>query len=94
MITYEIKHQPMLMTSEMEEHEEETEEKYVENEAEQLFAAVEEQETGESKESAETEELNKRCAEFIAKMRQRMKFESLPVHSELSSTKINATVSF
>ncbi|KAJ9551586.1 hypothetical protein OSB04_015631 [Centaurea solstitialis] len=55
---------------------------------------VEEQETGESKEAEETEELNKRCAEFIRNMRERMKFESSWQYGSLQSTKINATVSF
>nr|GEV06770.1 hypothetical protein [Tanacetum cinerariifolium] len=53
-------------------------------EAEQCVV-VEEYETGEL---AETEELNKRCAEFISKMRERMRLESL------RRTTLNATVSF
>ncbi|KAJ9551585.1 hypothetical protein OSB04_015630 [Centaurea solstitialis] len=55
---------------------------------------VEEQETGESEEAAETEELNKRCAEFIRNMKERMKFESSYRYRSLQSTKTNATISF
>ncbi|KAI3702652.1 hypothetical protein L6452_28400 [Arctium lappa] len=62
--------------------------------AEQQVGVVEEQETGESKEAAETEELNKRCEEFIRYMRERMKFESSCRYGSLASTKINATISF
>ncbi|KAI3702653.1 hypothetical protein L6452_28401 [Arctium lappa] len=51
--------------------------------AEEQFVVVEEQETGESKEA---EELNKRCAEFIRNMRERMKFESSCRYGRLPST--------
>ncbi|KAF5814628.1 hypothetical protein HanRHA438_Chr03g0125131 [Helianthus annuus] len=40
------------------------------------LVVVEDHETGESKEEAETEELNNRCAQFIRQMRERMKLES------------------
>ncbi|KAI3497223.1 hypothetical protein L1887_39677 [Cichorium endivia] len=61
--------------------------------AEILTAAIDEQETEESKEAAETKELNKKCAEFITKMKERMRLESSSRHSRLLQTQINATIS-
>lgn len=54
--------------------------------AENLIAFIDEQETVESKEAAETKELNKKCAEFITKMRERMRLESSSRHTLVLQT--------
>ncbi|KAI3828111.1 hypothetical protein L1987_02208 [Smallanthus sonchifolius] len=76
--TYEIKRQTLIMSSAMEEQEEKREEDgdEIDHDARSIIEYKTDDQY-ELEDAAETEELNKKCAEFIRKMRERMISESL-----------------
>ncbi|KAL4581440.1 hypothetical protein LXL04_017655 [Taraxacum kok-saghyz] len=61
--------------------------------AEIFYSVIDEQVTEELTEAAETKELNKRCAEFITKMRERMKRESSSRNAGVLRTQLDTAMS-
>ncbi|KAI3703961.1 hypothetical protein L1987_74160 [Smallanthus sonchifolius] len=76
--TYEIKHQTLLKSSAMQEQQEKMEEDGHEIDHDALLIIeYKTDDQDEVEDAAQKEELNRKCAEFIRKMRERMISESL-----------------